>query len=245
MSYRQLPKRLRQIVLVVLAIAFLPLHSDLTANTIYLEERFATLEDWQPLTFPNIQRHSTYTIQQCEETTCLLMESNNSASGLLWKKTFNIYEYSHLKWRWKVSNVYRRGDSASKAGDDYPARLYVLFNYDPAKASASKRIKYELAKMLHGQYPPDSSISYIWDNRETDKPFIINAYASEARMIPVSSGSTHLNEWQDYSVDILQDYKMAFGQDPPPLASLAFMSDSDNTQESAKAVIEYIRIESQ
>lgn len=242
MSYDQLPERLRKTCLALLLAMISPLHADLAANPSFLDERFVTLDDWQPMTFPNIKRHSTYSIHPCGDKTCLLMESDNSASGLLWKKTFNVYEYSFLKWRWKVSNVYRQGDSATKEGDDYPARLYVLFNYDPEKASAPKRFKYELAKLLHGQFPPDSSISYIWDNRETTKPFIVNAYASEARMIPVSSGSAQVDTWQEYSVNMLQDYKMAFGQDPPPLASLAIMCDSDNTQESAKAMVDYIRI---
>ena len=244
MSYDQLPERLRKTSLALLLAMIFPWQSGLAANTAFLDERFVTLDDWQPMTFPNIKRHSTYSIQPCGNKTCLLMESDNSASGLLWEKTFNVYEYSLLKWRWKVSNVYRQGDSATKDGDDYPARLYVLFSYDPEKASASKRIKYEFARLVHGQFPPDSTISYIWDNRETTKPFIVNAYASEARMIPVSSGSTQVNTWQEYSVNILDDYKMAFGQDPPALASLAIMCDSDNTQESAKAMVDYIRIES-
>ena len=214
-----------------------------SATTVFLDERFAHLEHWQPLTFPKINRHSTYTIVPCDNRTCLQMESDNSASGLLLNKTFNVYQYPILKWRWKVHNVYRKGDSASKKGDDYPARLYVLFAYDEAKASIGKQLKYELAKVIYGQFPPDSSISYIWDNRTTDKPFIVNAYTDEARMIPVSSGISQLNTWQEYAVNIVQDYTMAFGHEPPATASLAVMCDSDNTHESAKALIEYIRIE--
>jgi hypothetical protein len=36
---------------------------------------------------------------------------------------------------------------------------------------------------------------------------------------------------------------MAFGHEPPATASLAVMCDSDNTRESAQALIQYIRIE--
>lgn len=226
---------------VVLALVSPP--SATAAKTIFLDERFTTLDQWQPLTFPKISRHSAYAIRPCENTTCLQMESDNAASGLILKQTFNIYEYPILKWRWKVSNVYRKGDSATKKGDDYPARLYVLFAYDPEKASAGKRFKYQLAQLLYGQFPPDSSISYIWDNRATTKPFIVNAYVDEARMIPVSSGTSQVNTWQEYAVNVVQDYKMAFGQDPPATASLAVMCDSDNTHEAATALIQYIRIE--
>jgi len=213
------------------------------AAAVFLDERFASLDRWQPLTFPKIARHTAYSLAQCETGACLLMESDNSASGLVLKQSFNVYTYPTLQWRWKVSNVYAKGDSRTKEGDDYPARLYVLFAYDPTRSSLGKRLKYQLAKTVYGQYPPDSSISYIWDNRATGQPFIVNAYADEARMIPVSAGAATTNTWQEYTVDIVRDYRMAFGQDPPATASLAVMSDADNTHEAARAWIRYIRIE--
>jgi hypothetical protein len=213
------------------------------AGAVFLDERFESLDRWQPLTFPKIARHSTYTAVRCETGSCLLMESDNSASALVLQQPFNVYAYPTLRWRWKVSNVYRKGDSRTKAGDDYPARLYVMFTYDPDRASLGKKLQYQLAKTVYGQYPPDSSISYIWDNQATGKPFIVNAYTSEARMIPVSAGSATVNTWQEYTVDIVRDYRLAFGQDPPPMASLAVMSDSDNTRESARAWMQYIRLE--
>ncbi len=214
----------------------------LAAEAVFLDERFTTLERWQPLTFPKISRHSTYTVARCPSGSCLLMESDNSASALVLKQPFNVYDYPMLAWRWKVSNVYRKGDSRTKEGDDYPARLYVMFLYDSDRASLGKKLQYKAAKAVYGQYPPDSSISYIWDNQVTSSPFIINAYTSEARMIPVSAGSGTVNTWQEYTVDIVRDYRQAFGQDPPAMASLAVMSDSDNTHESARAWIEYIRL---
>lgn len=214
------------------------------AVAVFLDERFESLDRWQPLTFPKIVRHSTYTTVRCETGSCLLMESDNSASALVLKQAFNVYAYPKLSWCWKVSNVFRKGDSRTKEGDDYPARLYVMFTYDPDRASLGKKLQYQLAKTVYGQYPPDSSISYIWDNQATGKPFIVNAYTREARMIPVSAGSATVNTWQEYTVDIVRDYRLAFGQDPPPIASLAVMIDSDNTRESARAWIQYIRLSS-
>ncbi len=214
-------------------------HAD---DQVFLDERFATLDRWQPLTFPKIPRHSTYTAARCETTTCLSMESDNSASGLVLKQSFDVFAYPLLAWRWKVSNVYRKGDSRTKAGDDYPARLYVMFAYDPERASLGKQLRYAMAKKLYGRYPPHSSISYIWDNQATGKPFIVNAYADEARMIPVDAGPGAVGTWQEHTVDIVRDYRMAFGEEPPATASLAVMIDSDDTHEAARAWIEYIRI---
>jgi Protein of unknown function (DUF3047) len=211
-------------------------------EAVFLEEEFESLDDWQPQPFAKISRHSRYSAVSEEGRSCLLMESDNSASALVLRRQFNVYAYPKMVWRWKVSNVFRRGDSSRKDGDDYPARLYVVFAYDPDKAGLGKRIQYQLAKTVYGQYPPDSSISYIWDNQVTTGDIITNAYASEAKMIPVSAGAAQIGTWQEYSVDILMDYRRAFGQDPPATASLVVMSDADNTGESARAWIDYIRI---
>lgn len=212
------------------------------ANPLFLDERFQTLNRWQPLTFPKIARHSSYTLDQCGKAPCLRMESRNAASALVLKEAFNVFAFPRLSWRWRISNVYAKGDSRTKEGDDYPARLYVMFAYDPGSASLGKQMQYGLAKAIYGQYPPDSSISYIWDNQVTTAPFIVNAYTDEARMIPVSAGPEKAGVWQEYSVDIVRDYRAAFGHDPPATASLAVMIDSDNTGESAEAWIEYIRL---
>ena len=213
-----------------------------TAGTVFLDEQFGSLARWHPQPFAKISRHSSYTTVTYEGRSCLLMESDNSASALVLNQQFNVYEFPRLAWRWKVANLYRKGDSSRKDGDDYPARLYVMFAYDPEQAPLGKRIKYQLAKTVYGQYPPGSSISYIWDNQVTNTAVITNAYTSAAKMIPVSAGWDKVNTWQEYTVDIVRDYRLAFGHDPPATATLAVMNDSDNTGESSKAWIQYIRI---
>ena len=209
---------------------------------VLLEEQFDTLARWQPQSFAKIPRHSRYRAVVFQGRSCLLMESDNSASALVLGQSFDVYQYPGLAWRWRVSNVFVKGDSSRKQGDDYPARLYVMFAYDPARASLGKRLQYQMARTLYGQYPPDSSISYIWDNRPTGAAVITNAYSAEAKMVPIDAGPERVNTWQEHRVDIVRDYHAAFGHDPPATATLAVMSDADNTGESARAWIDYIRI---
>ena len=64
-------------------------------------------------------------------------------------------------------------------------------------------------------------------------------------MIPMEQGKENLGAWQTYSVNILEDYRKIFGMDPPAIASLAIMGDSDNTGESSLAFIDFIRLESE
>ncbi len=212
------------------------------APKILIDEQFASLEQWEPFSFPKIDNHSSYDVTTEDGVTCLIATTRNSASAILYKEPFNVYDYPEIAWRWKVSNVYKKGDSSRKDGDDYPVRLYILFQYDPKTASFGKTLRYEIAKLFYDSYPPDSSLNYIWANKEQPPPFIPNPYTSSAIMFPVDQGSKTVGKWSEHKRNIVRDYSAAFGEDPPPLATLAVMSDSDNTGESATAYIEYIRV---
>jgi hypothetical protein len=209
-----------------------------------LREEFTSLDQWRPLTFPKIERHSTYTVAAgaAESESWLRAESESSASGIVWKRQYDVYEHPRLRWRWRVENVYEKGDATKKAGDDYPIRLYVMFAYDPADASVGKRIKYGLAKAAYGEYPPDSGLNYVWESRESPAEFVVSPYTDSMMMYLKEKGSARVGEWVEEEADVVADYRTAFGTHPPRTASLAVMNDSDNTGEKAVSFIDWIEI---
>ena len=48
--------------------------------------------------------------------------------------------------------------------------------------------------------------------------------------------------WQDEEINILQDYRSAFGKEPPSIASIAIMNDSDNTGQQSVSYIDFIEV---
>ncbi len=54
-------------------------------------------------------------------------------------------------------------------------------------------------------------------------------------MIVVESGSAKLNTWVAETRNVYEDYKRAFGEEPPMISGVAIMTDTDNTGESAEA----------
>ena len=209
---------------------------------VLFHEDFSTLDNWKPFTFPKIKSHSTYTIERTGNEHVLRAESNASASAIVYKDSFNIYDYSKAKWRWKVRNVYAKGDVRSKAGDDYPIRVYIMFEYDPDKAGALDRIKYSIAKSLYGEYPPHSSLSYIWSSKDDPERFVVSPYTDKAVMVLLEKGPAKVGTWVDEEIDILADYEKAFKTKPPARARIAIMNDSDNTGESSVSWMEYIEV---
>lgn len=211
-------------------------------NKVFLREDFNDLQNWKPLFFPKIKQHTEYTIEKEGDRSYLRAESDASASGIIFKKEFNVLEYPKVKWRWKISNIYKKGDEKTKAGDDYPIRIYIIFKYEPDAASFGQRIKYGIAKKIYGQYPPHSSLNYIWANRKQKERVITNAYVAEAKMILLEAGDERAGQWVDEEINILEDYRMAFGIDPPAVASIAIMNDSDNTGERSQSYLDYIEV---
>jgi hypothetical protein len=211
---------------------------------VLLREEFTSLDAWRPLTFPKIERHSTYSIATNVDRSefWLRAESDSSASGVVWEKRYDVYAHPKLRWRWRVENVYLKGDATKKSGDDYPVRVYVIFQYDPATASTGKRLKYGFAKAVYGEYPPDSGLNYVWESRDNPAEYVVSPYTDAMMMFLKQKGSTNVGQWVEEEADVLADYRRAFGKDPPRTASLAVMNDSDDTGEKSVSYLDWIEV---
>jgi hypothetical protein len=232
------------IILPALLIYFLafPLPLDAQSQLIIEVGKFSatSVEDtlplgWKPLTFKKIERHTTYKLVKDNDTVVIQALAEASASGLTREIKINPKEYPIVQWRWRVSNILKKGDVHKKEGDDYPARIYITFEYDPSKLGFFEKAKYETVKLLYGQYPPHGAINYIWESKAPIGTMVPNPYTDRVKMIVVESGETKLNQWINEERNIYENYKKAFGEEPPMISGVAIMTDTDNTGESAIA----------
>ena len=192
-------------------------------------------EGWEPLRFEKITSYTEYALIEDEGIRVVQAVSKSSASGLARDLIIDIKQYPIIRWRWKVSNVYIKGDVTKKNGDDYPARIYVSFSYDPDRVGFFERAKFKMAKMVYGKYPPGSAINYIWASHAKSGAMVSNPYSDHVKMIVIESGKEALNTWVTEERNIYNDYVEAFGVEPPMMSGIAIMTDSDNTKESATA----------
>jgi hypothetical protein len=190
---------------------------------------------WQPLTLKKIPRQTRYTLIEEAGEPVIKAEAQASASGLIHRLETGARDYPILRWRWKIDNVLTKSDVTRKRGDDYPARVYVTFAYDPKRAGVAQRFAYETARLIHGEYPPHAGLNYIWDTRAPVGTVVPNAFTGRVRMIVVDSGPEHVGEWRVHERNIYEDYLQAFGEEPPAVSGVAIMTDTDNTGESATA----------
>jgi hypothetical protein len=210
---------------------------------IFLREDFNSLDSWRTVNVSNKPEHTKYTIEKTNDGSYLKAESNKSVLALAYKEEFNVYTYPKVRWRWKVNNVYQNANPETKDGDDYAIRVYVAFKYDPkASTSIGQRLKYGLVNSMYGEYPPQSTLNYVWANSENQKTILTSPYSDTIKLIALEKGSKKVGTWQDEEIDIIQDYKKAFGVDPPPIAGIAVMNDSDNTGQSSVSYIDFIEV---
>jgi hypothetical protein len=200
-------------------------------------------DGWKPLTFKNISKHTQYELVKDGDSVVVKASSEASASGLTREITIDPKVFPLVRWRWRVENLLKSSDVSRKDGDDYPARIYITFQYDPDKVSFSKKLKYKAGRAIFGDIPI-GALNYIWETKTPVGTIVENAYTDFAQMIVVESGPQKVGTWVQEERNIYDDYKKAFGEDPPRINGVAIMSDTDNTKERAVAYygdIQFVR----
>lgn len=172
----------------------------------------APLPDWlKPTTFRSRPRHTEFALVEDERRTVLRARSNASTSGLARELRVDPKSHPLLAWRWKVMNLVAKSDMASKAGDDFPARLYVVFE-GGARA-----------------------LCYVWDARLPVGTVAPNAYSDRVQMVVADSGPALLGRWVSRERDWTADFRRAFGAEPPSAGGVIVSADTDNTGETAES----------
>jgi hypothetical protein len=230
------------IFIVLLLVGMLAYPAVSGSEKVLFREEFNDLAAWKEVFFPKIPRHTMYGIEKSGSQSFLVARSDASASLLVCKQHLDVYEYPNIRWRWKVNNIYTKGDPSRKDGDDYPIRIYIAFEYDPGKASSVERVIYGAARLIYGEYPPLDSLNYVWSSKVLQEREITSPYTDRNKMILLEKGSSRVGIWVDEEVNVLEDYKEIFGKNPPRHAVIGIMNDSDNTKESSTSYIDFIEV---
>lgn len=190
---------------------------------------------WEPLTFPRVPRHTRYTVVLEGQKWVLRAESDAAASALYRPLDLDPKVHQVLSWRWKVAGVLAKADPRRREGDDYAARVYVAFQYDPAGASIWERSRFGAYRLLHGRYPPGLVLNYVWESRLPVGTVLDNAYTARAKIVVVRSGAAEAGRWVTETRDVYEDYRRIMGGEPPRIVGIALMTDTDDTGERAVA----------
>jgi hypothetical protein len=168
-------------------------------------------------------------------TPIIIATSNNAISTVTTPVTADPMVFQYLEWEWKIESVLEKGDLTQKDGDDFTARVYVTFDYDPSNLGFRERMRYRLYKTFTSFEIPLRSLNYIWANKADVGTTAESPFTNWVHYVAIKSGNEHAGNWFTEKRNILEDFREVFGEDPPPISGITIMTDSDNTGESTKA----------
>lgn len=173
----------------------------------------SSLEGWKEKSFKD---NTEYSLKQDGNKIILYAESSDAASGLFYKKSIDLTKTPYINWQWKVDKIIPDIDEKSKDGDDYPARIYVIFSGGLF-------------------FWKTRAINYVWSSNQRAGSVWKNAYSDNAQMLAVNGKDQKTGQWVSMKRNIREDYKKYFGEDVELVDGIAIMTDTDNSGRFATA----------
>jgi hypothetical protein len=203
----------------------------------------AVAPGWAHQTLPKVKQANAFAI--VEDAGAHVLQINSSASASSWIARVNIDAQRQplLRWRWKVSRALPGSSLKEKAGDDYAARLYVLFDLPLSRLSALDRLRISAAEAISGSEIPTASLCYVWGSQQAVGSRGPNPYTDRVQMVVADSGDAQAGQWRTHQVDLAQDWAAAFGGDMPPVKGIALSADTDNTGDQVQTWFGDVRLD--
>lgn len=177
------------------------------------------LSGWEEKVFKD---KTGYELIKSDEGIVLRADSRASASGLFREMTIDLSETPCLSWSWKVDGILEGLDETTKDGDDYAARVYVIFS----------------GGLLFWN---TRALSYVWSGTRPKGSTWPNAYTNKTVMIAAESGPGRVGQWVRQSRNIREDYRRLIGEDIEHADAVAIMTDTDNSGQAASAYYGEVR----
>ena len=158
-------------------------------------------------------------------------------SASMWRRKLLVPATAvhEVSFSWWVQEQPLNASVADISREDAAARVMFAFDGNLALLPARTRAMFELAEALSGEKPPYATLMYVWDATAPVGSLIINPRSDRIRKIVVDSGMAQLGRWRDHRRDLAADFRLAFGEAPGALISMAMMADGDNTQSTVRA----------
>ena len=217
------------VIVAAAAPASIPLFSNQPAS--------AAPKGWTFQPIRNAPHPTKYTLVRDDDLGATVLEGSASAAAgaLIYHFDGDAQLNSILRFKWKVGNIIPSSDPRTKAGDDYVARIYITFVSDPERAGVKEKAENAVVNAWLGETPPHAALSYVFTHKAALGAIITSPYTQRVKKIVVDADPASVGKWKSFTRDIYDDYKRAFGEEPPRISGIAIMVDTDNTGETASA----------
>lgn len=190
-----------------------------------------SLGPWEPFVMMPQNARTRYRLVDVDGAVALEASAPEGGSGLYRKIRIDPRTHPVLEWRWRLP----RQDSDDSWRSSPPALLSLGIDGDPAKLDILDRIKLRMAKALTANGLPYASLLYVWRADLPVDTVLRSPHTDRVRMIVVVSGDDRVDQWVSVRRNVLEDYRLAFGEDPGDIVAIGVMTDvgDDGTRRRA------------
>lgn len=189
---------------------------------------------WRPYLITPTKPRTEYRVVDTGEGVALEGSAERAASGLYRRIRIDPLTHPHLEWRWRVPRLIAGADARVASREDSPVRLMISFHGDAQRMDVESRAQLRLAKAISGRALPYATLMYVWSNELAPGTVVHNPHIDRIRMIVVESGARRVGRWVEVRRNLMEDYRLAFGEEPGDIVAIGVMTDSDNTGSSAR-----------
>lgn len=202
----------RLVALSLLAFSF-PLSASGNEPVLLADPAAPLGEAWTHQRFNAATQYDRVTV---EGVAAIRAVGRDSASGLYRDVRYAVAEHPWLAWRWRVDRLQETADIRAKAREDFAAAIFLIFGRP---------------SMLNRNVP---TLAYVWTGGRVPENAIVGSphHPGSVRSIVVRSGGERLGEWIEERRNIIDDFRRAFGREPPGNVEIvALFTDNDQTSE--------------
>ncbi|HLD66874.1 MAG TPA: DUF3047 domain-containing protein [Pseudomonas sp.] len=189
---------------------------------------------WREANIPKLKNPERSLLEQ-DGRRVLRIQADAAAGGLLHPLDLAGDRPWRLSWQWRSERRLEQARFATREGDDYAARVYVLLDYPLDSLPFVARQTLRLARTFYDPDLPAATLSYVWDNRAAPDTHARSAYSEQVEMRVLRGPEAPLGQWLAEDRDLRADAIAAFGSAPQRIIGVVFAVDSDNTGESAES----------
>jgi hypothetical protein len=167
----------------------------------------------------------------------IAVDARNSV-GFLYRKTGGLPGAGrYLTWRWRVDAAPPPTDLSMKGMDDRPLAVHVWFD-EGADTTGDWAFTTRLGAWLFDRPLPGKMLTYVWGGLGARGQVLPNPYREKAgHIIVLRPGTSRVGAWHTETVDIVSDYRAAFGTRPGAPAYVAISADTDDKGGAAKGFV--------
>ena len=160
-----------------------------------------------------------YSLRRQKKGLIIDARGQNSASGLFVTEPKTCLQDSQLSWSWRVDQIQPSANITIEDKEDFAASILVIFGKP-------------------GPFSKPQGLIYGFTNTDLPAESVVESPRApdNFRTIVLANEQSPLKNWLKYKRNILQDYKLAYGEMPgKELYAIGVFTDNDQTKEPVKA----------